>query len=85
MPETLLNVHTGEDVDTEQDEWYDALPPHHSGAAYWLQLIGLGLGVVANGISVGVLSCGLVGRWKKRRAMKKCRHEERLGGTASAV
>ena len=77
MPETLLNVHTGEDVDTEQDEWYDALPPYE-GAAKWLQLFQLGLGVAANAVSLGVLSCGLIGRWKKRRAMRGMTDEERL-------
>ena len=77
MPETLLNVHTGEDVDTEQDEWFDALPPYE-GAAKWLQLFQLGLGVAANAVSLGVLSCGLIGRWKKRRAMKNMSPEERM-------
>ena len=82
MPETLLNVHEHSDVDTDGtgDEWYEALPPHE-GAAHWLQLFQLGLGVAANAVSLGVLSCGLISRWKKRRAMKGMTDEERMSAS----
>ena len=73
MAEPQLDVH----ADVEGDEWYEALPPY-DGTARWLQLFQLGLGVAANAVSLGVLSCGLIGRWRKRRAMKKMSPEERL-------
>ena len=78
MAEPQLLVH--DDVEGN-DEWYEALPPHQSGAEKWLHLLQLGLGVAANAVSLGVLSCGLIGRWKKRRAMKDMSPEERLSAS----
>ena len=78
MPEAQLNVH---EHDVEQDEWYEALPPYQGGALYWLQLGGQALGLAANLMSVGVLSCGLIGRWRKRKAMRAMSDEERLAAS----
>ena len=75
MPEAQLNVH---EHDVEQDEWYEALPPHQGGAMHWIHLATQAAGLAANLMSVGVLSCGLIGRWRKRRAMKGMTDAERL-------
>lgn len=78
MAQPELDVH----VDTEgNDEWYEALPPYQGGAMQWVHLASQAAGLAANLMSVGVLSCGLIGRWRKRRAMERMSPEERIAAS----
>ena len=48
---------------------------------HWIHLASQAAGLAANLMSVGVLSCGLIGRWRKRRAMERMSPEERLAAS----
>ena len=78
MAEAQLNVH---EHGVEGDEGYDALPPYAGGAMHWIHLATQAAGLAANLMSVGVLSCGLLGRWRKRKALKGMTDAERMSAS----
>lgn len=74
MAEPLLDVVEKDDV--EQDEWYEAPNPYATDGEKWLRLVGAGLGVAANAVSLWVLSSGIYAKYKRRKALKGKTPEE---------